>query len=107
MQQLATKSSQMSQQPLQIDISKSTREIKKRDMINIKLGEEDIIQVQYSQFFLQSKYIRDKYKYSEGSEQLQTELDNIEKKYNIHKTSFHIFIELIQEEKVSVPTENI
>ena len=103
MQQLATKSDQMSQEPLQIDISKSKYEMKKRDKINIKLGDEEIIQVQYSEFFLQSKYIRDKYKYSEGSDHLQTELDNVEQKYNINKSSVQIFFELIQEGKVSVP----
>ena len=93
----------MSQKLLQVDISKSKRE---DGFVQIRFKNEDVIQVNFSKLVDQSKYIRDKYKYSEALSSVQYEIEEIEEKMDINDESVKIFMQLIQDEKVDLPIEH-
>ena len=60
----------MSDYLLQIDLSNLDNKIE-NDLIKIRFGDEDVIQVNFSKLVNKSNYIRDKYKYSESLDLLQ------------------------------------
>ena len=65
----------MNKKLLQIDVSKFKNETEEEDLIKIKLDKEDIVTVNFSKLVNKSKYIRDKYKYSEAINAIQLEFD--------------------------------
>ena len=95
----------MSDYLLQIDLSNLDNKIE-NDLIKIRFGDEDVIQVNFSKLVNKSNYIRDKYKYSEALDLLQAEIEEIETNYNINEKSVKLFIQLIQEEKINIPVEH-
>ena len=50
----------MNKELLYVDISKSKKE---EDLIEIRLGNEEVAEINFSKLFNQSRYLRDKYKY--------------------------------------------
>ena len=93
----------MSKSHLQIDFSKSKRD---KDLIEIKFQNDDSVQVNFSKLVCHSKYIRDKYNYSEALNSFQQEIDEIEQNMKIKEESIKFFIQLIQEEKITFPIEH-
>lgn len=85
---------------LQIDVSDS--ETNSDDLIKLKFGNDDIVHVNYYKLVYQSKYIRDNFSYSEALTSFQAEIEKIEDKLKINKESIKLFIQLIQQEKVSI-----
>ena len=65
----------MTKSLLKIDISNSKNEIKD-DLIKIKFQNEDDVQINFTNFFFQSKYLLEKYKYSEAIDLLPSEMTN-------------------------------
>ena len=93
----------MSKDLLEIDISKAKRE---EDFIEIRFRNEEVVQVNFSKLFNQSKYIRDKYKYSEGIEFIQQEISDVEENMHISYESIKHFIKIIDEEKIKFGIEH-
>lgn len=95
----------MIQRLLEINKSNLIYEIDDEDKIFIKFQNEDIHQISYSNLVFHSKYIRDKYIYSEAKECIQKEIEQIKKEYKIKDDCIKFFIDLIQHEKVNIPFE--
>lgn len=93
----------MSKRVLQIDVSNSEYETDDEDLIKIILENEDIIEINFSTLIHESKHIRNKYKYPEALDTIQNEFDEIQKRYKISSECIKLFIQLIQQEKVSIP----
>ena len=91
---------------LKIDVSKKKCESDEEDLIKIKLSNGEIIETNFSKLIKQSKYIRDKYKYSEAQHLIQHEMNQIKTDMHINNESIKLFIQLIQEEKVNIPIEH-
>ena len=91
---------------LKIDVSKKKCESDEEDLIKIKLSNGEIIETNFSKLIKQSKYIRDKYKYSEAQHLIQHEMNQIKTDMNINNESIKLFIQLIQEEKVNIPIDH-
>ena len=89
----------------QIDTPSLINEQEDEDLIKIKLKNDDIIEIKYSKLVNQSKYIRDKYKYSEAIYSIQTEIEYIVNQMKINDNSIKFFIQFIHEEKVAIPIE--
>ena len=92
----------MNKNHLKIDISKFKYVGEEEDLIRIKLEEEDEVQVSFSKLVTYSKYIRDKYKYSEAKIFIEHDLKNYSKNNNIKTSSIKHFIELFYEEQVTI-----
>ena len=90
---------------LHIDVSKAKVQ-REEDLIEIPFQDEEVFQVNFYKLIHQSKYIRDKYKYSEAINLIQCEIKEIIRKYNIKEESIKFFIQLIQEEKITLPIEH-
>ena len=88
---------------LEIDISKSKRD---EDLIKVRLGNDEVVQINFSKLYLQSKYLQSKYKYSEGIDLIQQEIQDIEEKKNMNTTSIKLFLTIIEEEKVQFLNEH-
>ena len=93
----------MSKNLLQIDVSSPNKE---EDLIHIKINEDETISVNFCKLVKRSKYIRDNYKYSEAIDFLQPEITEIQNKYHIKEENIKCFIQLIQDEKISIPIES-
>ena len=89
---------------LHIDVSDSNDNIED-DLIKIKLSEEDVVQLNFTQFFIRSKYLRDKYKYLDAINSIQNEILEMKQINNIQEESIKIFFELLEEEKITIPIE--
>ena len=72
----------MEEHLIQIDVSNSKYKTKD-DLIKIKFENEEDIQINFTNFFIQSKYLLDKYKYSEGLDSIQNELDEMKNEFDI------------------------
>ena len=95
----------MSQHFLQIDVSNSKCKESENEMIKISIKNEDVLQVNFANFFIQSKYIRDKYQYSEALLLISTEFEKMRSEFNVSYESIKYFIQLVQQEKVNIPIE--
>ena len=94
----------MSKYLLSVDVSKS--QLIEEDSIDIRFTSGSLIQVKFSRLVSQSKYVRDKYKYSEAVNFFQLEIDKLENEFKIKEESIKHFIQLIQEEKVNISIEH-
>ena len=93
----------MNKELLYVDISKSKKE---EDLIEIRLGNEEVAEINFSKLFNQSRYLRDKYKYSECIELIQEEIHHIKENTNVCDKSMKLFIELVSEDKIKFPIEH-
>ena len=89
---------------LQIDVSMYGYE-PEEDLIIIRFPNEEYIQINFAIFFIKSKYIRDKYKYCEAFDSIQSEIDEIWDKLHISSESLKYFFKLIEDDKVNIPIE--
>lgn len=89
---------------LQIDVS-NIKDQADENFIKIRFQNDDAFQVKFSTLINKSKYIRNKYKYSEALDSIQEEIEEIEDKFNISEESIKDFFHLIQDEKVNIPIE--
>ena len=90
---------------LEVDISESLYEPEDEDIIEILLSDKTVVQVDILKLFFLSKYIRTKYNYLEVNKVLQFEFENCERKMKISKESIKRFIDIVQNEKVTIPLE--
>ena len=95
----------MSEQHLEIDITKTHDENNDEDLIDIGLGEEKHFKVNFSKLVSQSKYIRDKYKYSEAIISLTEEILRLQKTTKINDENIEQFVKYIQTGKVIIGYE--
>ena len=92
----------MSKHLLQIDVSKYEHGYKpEEDLIKIRFQNEEYLQINFPRFYSQSKYIRDKYKYCEALDSIQSEIDDIDNKLHISDDSVKSFLKLFEEDKVN------
>ena len=96
----------MSEQHLEIDITKTQDENNDEDLIDIGLGEEKHFKVNFSKLVSQSKYIRDKYKYSEAIISLTEEILLLQKRTKINDDLVEQFVKYIQTGKVTISYED-
>ena len=90
----------MSEQLLEIDITKKQEEIYDEDLIDIGIGDEKHFKVNFSKLVSQSRHVRDKYKYSEAVCIISSELSRLQKTSGIKETSIEHFVKYIQSGKV-------
>ena len=95
----------MSKQLLRIDAS-SLKNKKDEDLTKIKFKNADDLQIDFSTFYIKSKYLLDKYKYFEALESIQSEIDEIKQKFDMNDESIKCFIKLIEGEDVDLPIEH-
>lgn len=74
---------------LEVDLSRSEND----DKIKIEIGVSESVDVNFPKFFLQSKMIQEKYKYSEAIENLQNEIYDIKNKNKISNENLKAFID--------------
>ncbi|KAK8837309.1 hypothetical protein M9Y10_036740 [Tritrichomonas musculus] len=96
----------MSKSIFQIDVSNSEYEPEEEDLIKIILENDDIIYVNFSNLIHKSKYIREKYKYSEALNSIQDEIDEIKNRLKISPVSLKLFMQLIQQEKINIQIDH-
>lgn len=89
---------------LPINVSNSKYESKEH-LIRIIFGKEDSLQINFSKLFIESEYLRTKYKYSEAFDFIQNELDEIKKKMDLNDEIIKLFVQLIEEENVVIPID--
>lgn len=87
---------------LQIDVS-SSKEKEDDDIIKIRFGDDEIIQMNFTKFFFQSKYLRGKLN---AFNSIQDEIYEINMKMKISVECIKSFIQLVQEKKVNIPIES-
>ena len=95
----------MSQSFLQIDATNFEYEPDEEDLIELRLRNEDHVEICYSKLVKESKYIRDKYKYWEAKNYIQQEIAELEYEYEISDESIKSFFQLVEEEKVNIRLE--
>ena len=95
----------MSKNLLQIDVS-NLKNFGEEDLIKINISNDEFVQVNFSKLISYSKYIRDKYKYSEALITIENYLKNFARDKKIKKESIRHFIELIEKEKVTILNEH-
>lgn len=95
----------MSEPLIQINISNSNYNMDE-DLVEIRFRDENVIQINFVKLFAQSKYFRDKYKYSEAINYIQEEIEKIEEDLHISNEIIKFFFQLIQEEEVNIPLKH-
>ena len=95
----------MSEQLLEIDITKRRDENGDEDFLDIRVSQEKHFKVNFSKLVSQSKYIRDKYKYSEASSILSEEISQLQRTTKIKEKSVEHFLKIIQTGKVIIKYE--
>lgn len=74
----------------------------KKDLISIKIKNDEFQQVSFSKFVKQSKYVRDKYTYPEAVKIIPNELKYLKKKYNMNENSIKYFIKYIDTDRIAI-----
>ena len=90
----------MSEQLIDIDITKIQERNGDEDLIDIEIGQEKRFKVNFSKLVSQSRHVRDKYKYSEAVCIISSELSRLQKTSGIKETSIEHFVKYIQSGKV-------
>ena len=92
---------------LEFDASKPEYEREGADIIKIVIcnDKENHVNLNFTNFFIKSRYIRDKYSYTDGIVQIQSEFDSVCQAHHIMAESVRLFVSLIDSEKGRIPIE--